>query len=238
MNEARWLAAEGPTLMLHALPEHLDGRRARLFACGCCRRAWHLLPDLVYRQAVAINEDYADGLVDESEWHHWGQQTAELRAPTREDLLRATSAVGRLFARWWGWNSRRFADEIATEVREALAEEAERQAFARGHMRWETQALGQEVARQEEAYQAVLLRDIFGNPFRPNRAVGPFSPTLRDLAQAIANGQSDSVPVLHDALIEEGRADLAEHFRTPTHPRGCWLIDLLLGRPPENAPHG
>jgi hypothetical protein len=230
MSEAQWLAGRDPTTLLHALPVALDQRKVRLFACACCRRIWHLLPDPAYREAVAVNELYADGEADEAEWHHRGQKTAEARLPVREDLLRAASAVGRLFSRWWGWNCRRFAEEIATEVREALGEEAEREAFARGVPRWETRIVGVEAMRREEAAQAALLRDIFGNPFRPSVVRGPFSLRLQLLAEAVYGGAADAVGPLHDALLDIGLTELAEHFRQPDHPRGCWWIDRLRGK--------
>jgi hypothetical protein len=35
---------------------------------------------------------------------------------------------------------------------------------------------------------------------------------------------------LHDALLEAGHAELAEAFREPMHPKGCWALDLILGK--------
>ena len=41
----------------------------------------------------------------------------------------------------------------------------------------------------------------------------------------------DRAFALHDALLEAGHAELAEHFRQETwHPKGCWVVDLILGR--------
>jgi hypothetical protein len=49
------------------------------------------------------------------------------------------------------------------------------------------------------------------------------------LAEALYAG-ADCGFALHDALLEIGYTDLAEHFREPCHPKGCWAVDLILGR--------
>lgn len=38
------------------------------------------------------------------------------------------------------------------------------------------------------------------------------------------------VRCLHDALLEAGHVGLAEHFRDPEHPKGCWAMDMILGK--------
>jgi hypothetical protein len=36
---------------------------------------------------------------------------------------------------------------------------------------------------------------------------------------------------LHDALLEAGHPELAEHFREEKdHPKGCWVVDLIVGK--------
>jgi hypothetical protein len=90
----------------------------------------------------------------------------------------------------------------------------------------------------EPAWGGDLLRELFGNPFRPLgvdpvwfRAAGGAVPRL---AQAIdAEEAFDRLPILADALEEAGcdDADVLAHCRTPgEHVRGCWVVDLLLGR--------
>jgi hypothetical protein len=80
----------------------------------------------------------------------------------------------------------------------------------------------------EHAVQAQLLRHLFGNPFQAPLAP-PASPVIHALAEAVYAGQ-DSAFALHDALLDAGHADLAEHFGEPNHPRGCWALDLILGK--------
>ena len=83
--------------------------------------------------------------------------------------------------------------------------------------------------------QCDLLRDIFGNPFRPVA----FSPEWRtDTALALANQVYDNrdfaaMPILADALEDAGCAcaDILDHCRSSgRHVRGCWVVDLVTGR--------
>jgi hypothetical protein len=82
---------------------------------------------------------------------------------------------------------------------------------------------------------ANLLREIFGNPFRPVS----FSPAWRtDTAVSLAKQMYDSrdfalMPILADALQDAGcdNDDILNHCRGPgPHVRGCWVVDLVLGR--------
>jgi hypothetical protein len=80
-----------------------------------------------------------------------------------------------------------------------------------------------------------LLRDIFGNPFRPV-AVDPSWRTSAAVALAdgiYADRAFDRLPVLADALEDAGcdSGDVLAHCRSGgPHVRGCWAVDLLLGK--------
>jgi hypothetical protein len=90
----------------------------------------------------------------------------------------------------------------------------------------------------ERVLQCEILRDFFGNPFHPV-AVEPSWLTWNDgtvprLAQAIYDERAfDRMPDLADALEAAGRtnADILGHCRgRGPHVRGCWVVDLLLGK--------
>jgi hypothetical protein len=88
------------------------------------------------------------------------------------------------------------------------------------------------------ANQAKLVRDIFSNPFRPPSLDPSWlswnDGTIPKLAQAIYDDRAfDRLPILADALEEAGctNADILNHCRQPgEHVRGCWVVDLLLGK--------
>ncbi|MBA4191434.1 MAG: hypothetical protein C0467_25930 [Planctomycetaceae bacterium] len=87
----------------------------------------------------------------------------------------------------------------------------------------------------EEHAQSTLLRCIFGNPFRPV-AVDPqwLTSTVTQLAQGIYDDRAfDRLPILADALQDAGcdNADVLNHCQhNGPHARGCWVVDLVLGK--------
>lgn len=82
---------------------------------------------------------------------------------------------------------------------------------------------------------APLLRDIFGNPFCPV-TVDPIwlTSTVTSLTAVIyAERAFDRMPILADALEDAGcdNIDILSHCRGDgPHVRGCWVVDLLLGK--------
>jgi hypothetical protein len=83
--------------------------------------------------------------------------------------------------------------------------------------------------------QVPLVHDIFGNPLRPVTADPRWlTSTAVALAQAIyADRAFDRLPILADALEEAGcdSQDVLAHLRGDgPHVRGCWVVDLVLGK--------
>ena len=73
------------------------------------------------------------------------------------------------------------------------------------------------------------------NPFRPVTADPRWlTATAVALAQAIYEDRAfDRMPILADALEEAGcdDADVLTHLRGDgPHARGCWAVDLVLGK--------
>ena len=79
-----------------------------------------------------------------------------------------------------------------------------------------------------------LLREVL-HPFRDARARPAWrDATVADLALGIARDKAfDRMPILADALEDAGCDDrlLLDHCRSGgKHVRGCWALDLALGR--------
>ena len=94
---------------------------------------------------------------------------------------------------------------------------------------------GEERAAEERKVQAALVRDIFGDSFPPP-AFDPSwqTPDVAAIARGIYEDRSfDRMPILADALEEAGcdNPAILGHCRGPgPHVRGCWALDLVLGK--------
>src|SRR5262249_28202392 len=103
-----------------------------------------------------------------------------------------------------------------------------------------------DLSMQERVTQACLLRDLFGNPFKPLTPLrvsllrwnGGLVPRLAQTAyddRHLPSGHlaPDRLGVLADALTDAGCADaeLLEHLRGEgPHLRGCYAVDCILGK--------
>jgi hypothetical protein len=93
-------------------------------------------------------------------------------------------------------------------------------------------------ASDEGRQQRLLLADIFGNPFRAvciERVWLRWNDcTVPKIAQGIYDDRRfRDLPILADALLDAGCDDeaLMLHLRSPgPHVRGCWALDLVLGK--------
>jgi hypothetical protein len=206
MTEAEWLESTDPLDLILFLERKPDERKLRLFAAACCRLIWHHLADERLRTAVGVAERFADGLASD------GERMAAA------DLV--TGAV--LGGENGGDTSARFA--VLYTVAHGLDTVSACDAAA--------------LSGNEYPAQASLLHDIFGNPFRPVSLDPAWlawnAGTVRKMGQAIYDDRAfDQLPILADALEEAGCAnrDILDHCRSGgDHVRGCWVIDLLLGK--------
>jgi hypothetical protein len=227
MTEAEWFGCDDPEPMLDQLPDGISPRKLRLFACACCLRALQVVPSTTCVAGVLVAEDYADGLAD-------GQQLRTIEAELRADY-EGTRGVGYCceFACRVGDSAIRIASGASVYAADALSAASNEEHTLRVHLR-RTPTWG--AARAE---QALLLSDLFGPlPFRSVKVDAGWLAWNGSAVKALARGiyddrAFDRLPVLADALEEAGctDADILGHCRGPgPHVRGCWVVDLLLGK--------
>ena len=241
MTEDDWLECDDPKPMLDLLRGKTSDRKLRLFACACCRRIWHLLPDERSQRAVEIAEGYSDeqSSQEEREYAHKKAQYAVRSARDRKadmSLIWAAKAATTVTTRTT------FA-EAASEA--ALAVESDKAVATKDE--WVPGAFqgifgpkGRVYAAwvEEQRQQCIILRDIFGNPFRPT-AINPNwlswkDGTLVRMADEIYSECCfDRLPDLASALQKAGCKEesfLAHCRNDDPHVRGCWVVDSLLGK--------
>lgn len=196
--------------------DRVSERKLRLFAVACCRR-------LLSSPLLDVAERVADGQASED-----ARVLAEAEA-----FARFVAARDRPAAEW------SLEEEMANRALTLVLERGAYQALDAAELARRTRGCpegGHWVFDQrEEAKQCALLRDVVGFPVR-------FDPAWRvsndhaaaTLAATIYAEQAwDLMPILGDALEEAGCTDEAilAHCRGPDpHVRGCWVVDLILGR--------
>lgn len=282
MTEAEWDVSTDPQAMLSWLnPDGevsgrsyvgVSSRKLRLFCCACCRQVWHLLTDDVpcschtptvqvvreagafwscshcggsgrinrSHRAVEVAERYADGVATEEERRQADHESYRVPGGSNSrprELMAVQLAL---------WPDKTPYQGPSYSVPQLLQDWPER-----------------------ATEQAHLLREIFGNPWRPvtvaldgclvcggegwhgsleNKwdrvqcfSCGGKGKWSRFLTPAVLRIAEDAyhlrdwsrLTILSDELEAAGcdNADILNHLRGPVpHVRGCWCLDLLLGK--------
>lgn len=206
---ALWHVCTDPVQMLNLLEpafadEVVSERKIRLFVCACCRRVWDQLSDETRQHHVELTERYVDGRATREEFGvaDWG------REKPKESAIAACCR--------WNFDPYGGLYYLLHEMQAAFRRD--------------------DRGAREAAAQAALLRDIFRVPYpRPvTFEVAWKTSDVVGLAQAIYDERAfDRLPILADALQDAGceGADLLGHCRSSgPHVRGCWVVDLVLGR--------
>jgi hypothetical protein len=226
-TEVEWQAAEFWPPMLDHIRGRATTRQFLLLGVALCRRVWDRFPfDDCGRLVEAV------------------ERLADHPEVNRDDLPAIRTEVDSLFERLRDDYDR--VDENDIHTRGAYLA-----SLASGHLWYDTDGAIESIAsaaatsvagaaegpawEAERQAQARLLRELFGNPFRPVA----FAPSWRtDTAVSLAAGIDaerafDRLPILADALEEAGcdHPDVLAHCREPgPHARGCWVVDLVLAK--------
>ncbi len=232
MSEMEWLNCADPEPMLEFLRRNcsLSERKLRLFAWGCSRHIWPLLMDERSRKAVEFGELYADGsisremlwpieLAGRQAWRDARKRWAEAEATHGAQSEETRAAWRAVWAASVGMatpHGREYTHEdwCALPALAARAIDGEKYSAA-----W----------WRERQCQCTVLRDIFGNPFRP---LPPRPEAIAPLAEQIYAGEWDKMPLLGEWLQEHGYRSEGEHCLDPNikHVKGCWVVDWVTGR--------
>ena len=217
MTEAEWLACSDLPRLIKSQKAVGKARKLRLFACACARRVWDQLAGDSARSAVEASERFADCAVGEA------------------DLAESHQATQRA----WGQASMAWASILSTGLAVVLPDASHAALHASTHAPAVRVSSGtpsrKTLLAAERQTQRDLFRDVFGNPFRP----ATFDDAWRtSTAVALAKGMYESrdfgaMPILADALQDAGcnNDDMLDHCRGDgPHVRGCWVVDLVLGK--------
>jgi len=255
MTEQEWLACRNPKTLLCSLfarsrgkgkPEvaDLSEERFRLFAIACCRRVAQVL-EFGDTYALDCLEIYTrkrlrEALMKARRFRRPAGTSASngLSNVDRTNRTATFLAQARSLASSAVWSCTKSKPTQAAMGYHEAAQAAESIRLADDHTatpklpgpNWQPPSIA------ELTVQCHLLRDIFGNPFRPV----VFDPAWRsDTALSLAKHIYESrdfsaMPILADALQEAGCEgdEILTHCRDEslTHVRGCWVVDLVLGK--------
>jgi hypothetical protein len=206
--------------MLSFLRGKTTERKFRLFAVACCLRVRELLSEQE-RNWVELAEKYAESETGQSKLKAARRNYPAIqgRLPTAAEMA-AWAAFSTMRAT--PWNA---AIDASRGVGDAVVIQAD-----------QGRAWSDEVhaARADARYEvllehASLLRHIIGNPLCPFQTPSSWPSSVTSLAQALYN-QEPCHFALHDALLDCGQQELAEHFKQEGHPKGCWALDAILGK--------
>ncbi|MGE3804057.1 MAG: hypothetical protein AB7K24_05215 [Gemmataceae bacterium] len=223
MSEREWLDAASIYELLK-WSEPFDERRLRLFAVACYRRIWQWIPDQDSREFVDQCELLALAEIEEAEVGVAFSTAPDSGVRTRRALAVAPAIRSALDPK----HSRHSWRDVAYGSSEYCAHVVVRH----------TALLEGGVYANERRAQADLVREIFGNPFRPVVLESGWLTTMDGTVPRIAEHidrtrRFEELPILADALEEAGcnNLDLLTHLRGPgPHVRGCWALELLLAR--------
>ena len=239
MTEKEWLASNEPVPMLEFLRDKITksaaGRRKlRLVACAAVRRFWDVMTDEWDRDAVLVAEDFADGLADKAELLEARTAARDLRrrkGKPRSAALPKPAKRGPSLT----WPAQLVAVPAAWEAATWTLRDCPETAWllARDSGPYDTRKAPSHKA--ERRWHAGLVREIFGNPFRPVTIDSAWrTADVVALARGIYDERAfERLPILADALQDTGcdNEDILDHCRgTLPHTRGCWVVDLILGK--------
>lgn len=243
--------------LMNKFPAPSD-RKLRLFACACCRAVWHLLKDERSRRAVEVAERYADGEATQDQLFQAARLAlsanfhGNVNGPIAYIVCELNLNLSNLLGdprRDWGSDSRVTQANLLREIignpfQPIIVNEGQHTPTSSCGIvldrRWLTPAV---VSLATAAYseRGRVCKECAGRGTvficDPNDAfaAGAVKCSACHGTGRIENGQldDDRLAVLADALEDAGCEDetILAHLRSEgPHVRGCWVLDILLGK--------
>jgi hypothetical protein len=238
MQEYAWLHGSDYRDMVGVVGTEPSPRKMGLAACACARSGWHEFSDPRLLTALETAEDYAEFRATKERLKAAKRSLADLLEEARARQLQDKAAVPeRAWAdpehdAWWGLFGTNRELEQQVRLIELVLKPSRVDADT-------LLAVGQTVAGLRFPNQprlCELLRDIFGNPFRPVTFPPEWrTDTVVTLArQAYELREFSAMPIMADALQDAGcdSEAILSHCRDTNqlHVRGCWVVDSVLGK--------
>lgn len=224
-------------------------RKLRLFAVACCRQVWHLLTDERSRRAVEVAERYADGKAEDSERHTAARGAEEAWSLDESNVVSATAA-----AVCW----RDIAGNIPGIVARMAHGGFGIPLISQAALLREIVGNPWRLMTDELLYLS-NMRHVGHKDYNIDVPWLTWNDgTVPRIAQSIYDRRAfEEMPILADALMDAGCQDdailmhcrgmepcwkLVKGTRYPfdktrgwrplrsPHVRGCWVLDLLLGK--------
>ncbi len=240
MTEEMWLGTTDPVRMYELIVRlNRKRRKWRLAITAACRRVSTDYPfsEVICLDALSVAEQFADGKTDEAELAAAHFKVRELREEL--SLWYQTDLNTNTVTPYTHPHARETPFVVAvihaTLPSETLFGPHIHDVYGVPGTVESVQQLFPPVGDRRGTL-ACVFREVFENPFR----TVAFDPQWRTtdamlLARGIyATRDFGAMPILADALQDAGCAndDLLNHLRDTslTHARGCWALDLVLGK--------
>lgn len=248
MTEAEWLACDDWLRMLQFVRDKVSDRKWRLYFCGGCRHITHLFFRPESLAAVEVAERFADGNAGDAElerasWsaesptfgYEFDRERVSYSSPMKMSVIPRLVEIGALPAATVPGD----AWQVDETIRRRLLCAAELAYYCAGSDQRRKTSLdffGRFIL--EVDWPGRWLFDCaFGNTF----CAVHFDPSwiewkagiIHEVAKRIYNeGTFDDLPIIGDALEDAGctSPEILAHCRTGPHVRGCWVVDLILGK--------
>ena len=244
-------------MMLDRADVRATERKRRLFAVACCRRISHLMTESRCQQMLEMadnlgllsfieNKDiispaFLMQTVEDIESLAEGEKSAqelEQASDAADTLHQVIDNYYACYSESWGPIDQDLlaTSEAAGVLYEAISYSAFESAKAAARAVYRSTGDTEEDIVEhpaEIAAQCELVRDIFGCPTQLVADPGWQTSTIQGLAREIYEDRSfELLPILGDALEDVGAdAAILDHLRSPgPHVRGCWALDLVLGK--------